>query len=121
MSLKYFAIVYALGILIFVVELIRREKMTFKYALTWLAICLTAIPFAVSDRVLYGVTYFAGFSLPSNFIFFLFLIFGVFLCLLLTLYANEQNKRSEILGQSIAILESRLRQLEDEVREKLKK
>ncbi len=113
MNVKYFAIACSFAILIFVIELIRREKMTFKYALTWLAIGFTVLGFAIYDPLLYKLSTLAGFTLPSNFVFFLFLLFEILLGLLLTLYANEQNKRSEILAQSVAILEARVKTLED--------
>lgn len=113
MNVKYFAIACSFGILIFVIDLIRREKMAFKYALTWLGICLAVLSFSIYDPLLYRLSRLAGFTLPSNFVFFLFLIFEILLGLLLTIYSNEQNKRSEILAQSVAILEARLKSLED--------
>jgi len=108
MNVKYFAIACSLAVAIFVIELIRREKMTFKYALTWLATSFVVVSFAVFDGALHRVSQLAGFALPSNFIFFLLLLFTIFFSLLLTIYINEQNKRSEILAQSLAILEYRL-------------
>ena len=113
MNVKYFAIACSVGIFIFVIDLIRREKMTFKYALAWLGICITVLTFAIDAPLLSRLAHLAGFKLPSNFVFFLFLLFEILLGLLLTIYSNEQNKRSEILAQSVAILEARLKSLED--------
>lgn len=110
MNVKYFAIAFSLVVLILVIELIRREKMTFKYALTWLVTSALVVLLSVFDGVLGWLSHLAGFALPSNFIFFLLFIFVIFLSLVLTIYANEQNKRSEILAQSVAILEYRLNQ-----------
>ena len=112
MSVKLFAIGCSVMIFAFVVELIRREKMTFKYALTWLVVSAAVLTFAVFNGVLDRLAHWAGFVLTSNFIFFLLLVFGVLFSLLLTIYANEQNKRTEMLTQALAILEYRLRNLE---------
>ena len=112
MSVKLFAILSALVIFGFVIELIRREKMTFRYALSWLSAALLVFLLSVNERLLGWLSRAAGFSLPSNFVFFLFVLFVIFLSLLLTIYANEQNKRSEVLAQSVAILEYRLKRME---------
>lgn len=112
MSVKHFAILSALVIFGFVIELIRREKMTFRYALSWLSAALLVFLLSANERLLGWLSQIAGFSLPSNFVFFLFVISTILLSLLLTIYANEQNKRSEVLAQSVAILEYRLKRIE---------
>ncbi len=108
MGVKTFAIVIALTIFILVLELIRRQKMTFKYSLAWLSVSLTVVFFAFNENVLFGLAKRVGFQLPSNFIFFSLLVFFVFLTLLLTLYINEQNTKTEKLAQSLGILEYKL-------------
>ena len=114
MSPKTFAILSSIAILLFVIELIRRQKMTFKYSLSWLGISMAALFFSFYDESLYWLSRMAGFALPSNFIFFLLLVFFFILCLLLTLYINEQHTRSEILAQSIAMLEFEIQKLRGE-------
>jgi len=100
------------AILLFVLNLIRREKMSFKYALTWLAASSLALLFSVQETWLQAISKWAGFTLPSNFIFFLLLLFVLLLGLLLTLYINEQNSRTETLAQTLARLDFRLKKLE---------
>lgn len=111
---KTFAIAMACTILILVIDLIRRQKMTFKYALTWLAASSLVLFFTIQDRWLNSLAAWAGFALPSNFIFFLLLIFVIFFSLLLTLHINEQNSRTESLTQAIAKLDERLKKFERE-------
>ena len=112
MQARLFAIVMAIAIVIAVIDLIRRERMTFKYSFFWLATSSTILIFAVFDRVLFQLSELAGFVLPSNFVFFLLLTFFVFLSLFLTIYINEQNTRTESLAQSIAILEYKIKKTE---------
>jgi len=45
------------------------------------------------------------------FVFFLLLMFFICLSLLLTLYVNEQNSRTETLAQQVAILDHHVRKL----------
>lgn len=94
-----------------ILELIRRQKMTFKYAVSWLAASIFAIVLSIKTDWLYAIAAWAGFALPSNFIFFLLLVFAIGLGILLTLYINEQNSRTEALAQAIAKLDYRLEQL----------
>ncbi len=112
MHVKWFALASSLAILLFVVELIRKQKMTFKYSMVWLAISAVVFLSALYPDYLFRLSEWVGFSLPSNFIFFLLVLFVVFLSLLLTIYANDQNSRSELLAQSIAKLEYRIQQIE---------
>ncbi|HRK61586.1 MAG TPA: DUF2304 domain-containing protein [Candidatus Omnitrophota bacterium] len=117
MQLKVFVILITLVILGWVIDLIRREKMTFKYSVVWFGGCLLALIFVINQNLLVSVSRFAGFALPSNFIFFLLLVFVMFLSLMLTLYINEQNSRAESLAQAIASLQQQIKVLKQEKKE----
>ena len=112
MQAKTFAVMIAILILFFVIELIRRQRMTFKYCLFWLGSSMLVIVLAWRNDLLVKISRLAGFTLPSNFIFFLALVLLIFLSLMLTLYINEQNSRTETLAQSIGLLEERLRRMQ---------
>ena len=116
MNSKIFAMVIAALIFIFVIDLIRRHKMTFKFSMSWLAICLIVLFAALNSSLLQRLSAFAGFSLPSNFLFFIVLVFFIFLSLFLTIYISEQNTRSETLAQDIGILEHKLKRLEQKLK-----
>ncbi len=112
MQAKTFALIMTALILFFVLNLIRRQKMSFKYAVVWLLSSSLTILFSIQDTWLQTISKWAGFVLPSNFVFFLLLIFVILFSLLLTLYINEQNSRTEALAQAIAKLDYRLKKLE---------
>ena len=111
MQVKFFVVLIAAIILAVVIDLIRREKMTFKYSINWFLGCTIAIFFALQNQLLITISQAAGFSLPSNFIFFMLLVFVIFLSLHLTLYINEQNSRTEALAQTVAKLENQLKKI----------
>lgn len=113
MSVQQFALLAAFGILILVIELIRRQTMTFRYAFFWLSSSLFVMFLAFKPGLIFQLSGALGFQLPSNFIFFLMLCFFVFLSLSLTVYINEQNSRTETLAQHIAFLEYKIRSLEE--------
>ena len=105
------AIALAVMVIGVVLELVRREKLTFKYAFGWLTAGVVALFFAVFDHCLFQLAYVLGFQLPSNFIFFALLTILVFLSLLMTLFLCQQNARNDALAQKLALLELELDQL----------
>jgi hypothetical protein len=113
---KTFAIIVAFLIVGFIVDLIRRQKMTFKYSLFWLSASGLTLFFAFYDSALDRLASMAGFQLTSNFIFFLYLAFVSALCLFLTVYINEQNSRTETLAQHVGILQLKIKELEQKLR-----
>lgn len=115
MQSKTFAILAAVLVLIFVVDLIRREKMTFKYSVSWLGGCLGVLFLAINDGLLARISSLAGFALPSNFVFFTLLLFLILVSLRITLQLNEQNTRAEALAQAIAALEYRIQKFEEKL------
>ncbi len=119
MNVKLFVLAITLIVLFLVIDQIRRQKMTFKYSLAWFFISLVVLFSAVFEKSLYRVAFLAGFKLPSNFIFFLLFVFFILLSLFLTLYINEQNSRSETLAQTVAILEFKLKELENRIKRKI--
>ena len=111
MNARFLSIILSVFVLLFVIELVRREKLTFKYAMGWLIILALAIFFAVFDRCLYGLSAWFGFHLPSNFIFFVILGGFVFLSLILTIFLCQQNSRNDATAQKLGILEQELEEL----------
>ncbi len=108
---KILSIAISMTILFIVIELIREEKLTFKYALAWICVSLTAIFFTIFDHLLFKMAYGLGFVLPSNFIFFSLLSVLVFVSLLMTIFLCQQNSRNDILAQKIAMLEFEIEEL----------
>ena len=108
MGIKLFAIFVSLSVLSCTLELIRRGKLTFKYAFGWLLLSSLAIFFVVFDGLLFRISKWLGFVLPSNFVFFVILAFFVFLALFLTVFLCQQDRRNDSMAQKIGILELEL-------------
>lgn len=111
MAIKFLTIFLSVIILFSVIELIRKEKLTFKYALGWLIVSIAAILATVFDHGLFQMARFFGFQLPSNFIFFSLLSIFVFLSLVMTIFLCQQNSRNDAMAQKIALLEFEIKEL----------
>ncbi len=108
MSIKLLAIAISSILFLYVLDLVRRHKLTFKYALAWLFVSAAAVVLAIFHKFLFAVAAYLGFELPSNFIFFTLMCVFVILSLLLTVFLCQQNERNNCMAQKIAILESEI-------------
>ena len=113
MPIKFLAIFISSSVFLFVIELVRRGKLTFKYALGWLVAAGAAVFFSLFENYLFDVSRWLGFELPSNFIFFTMFCLIVFLSLLLTVFLCQQNSRNDKMVQKIALLEFDLKELKE--------
>lgn len=111
MSIKTLTLILSLLMFVIVIELIRREKINFKYAFGWMIVSALAIILTVFDTVLFQTADFLGFELASNFIFFTLLAVFVFLSLLMTIFLCQQNERNDKMAQKIGMLELEVEQL----------
>lgn len=119
MVIKILTAFLATAILIFVIELVRRGKLTFKYAVGWIMISLLGLIFVFFDQWLVAVSYWFGFTLPSNFIFFTLICFFIFLSLFLTIFLCQQNNRNDTMAQKIGLLELEISHLKKQVQDKM--
>ena len=115
MSIQLTAIILSFIVLVFVIELVRRERLTFKYAFAWLFFSALGVVFSVFKEPLFALSRWFGFELPSNFIFFGLLCAFVFLSLLLTVFLCQQNKRNDRMAQTLGLLELEIRKLQEKL------
>lgn len=111
MNARLLSIILASVFLVLVIDLVRREKLTFKYASGWILVTVGGILAAIFDRIVYQIAAWLGFQLTSNFIFFIVLCGLVFLSLVLTIFLCQQNLRNDRLAQKIGILEEEIKRL----------
>ena len=111
MPIKLLTVILAVFLLLFVVELVRREKLTFKYAAGWIGVTVLGIILAVFDKFLSGFAAKLGFQLTSNFIFFTVSCGLVFLSLVLTIFLCQQNSRNDRMAQKIGLLENEIKEI----------
>ena len=111
MNVRLLSILLAVTFFFIVIDLVRREKLTFKYAAGWLSVTLLGILLAVFDKFLSGFAAQLGFQLTSNFIFFIVSCGLIFLSLVLTMFLCQQNNRNDKMAQKIALLENEIQKI----------
>ena len=105
--LQIIAIAGAAGLLVFVLELVRRRALLERYALLWLAAAVFLLILAVWRDLLETVARALGIAYAPNALF--FIAFAAILVLLLhfSIAVSRLADQSKILAQRMALLEER--------------
>lgn len=111
MKLKLLAVIVSFLIFLLVIELVRREKLSFKYALSWIIVSFLALAFSFYENLLFKFASVLGFELPSNFIFFIIGLAFVMVSLVLTVYICQQNNQLQSMAQKVGLLEQEVNRL----------
>jgi hypothetical protein len=113
MPVQLFAALASVVLLGIVIELIRSRKLRERYALLWLATAGVILFFAVWRSGLHNLSEALGVAYPPNALFVLAMLFVLVLLLHFSTVISKLSDRSTILTQRLALLEERLRELED--------
>ncbi len=106
------AIVASVGLLVLVLELVRRRRFLERYAILWLLSALVLLALGIWTGLLETVARTVGIVYPPNALF--LVAFGFVLVLLLhfSLAVSQMSDQIRVLAQRLALLENRQRELE---------
>ena len=112
LRLQIVAIAGAVGLLLFVLELVRRRALMERYALLWLLASLVILGLAIWDEALGVIARQLGILSAPNALFFVAIGFVLLLLLHFSAAMSRLTDQSKVLAQRHAMLEERLRELE---------
>ena len=98
------------------VRLIHRKKLSLNYSLLWLFMLLVLLIMILFPQLVYGLTALVGIDLPINMLFTGFAFISLVLLFYLTCIVSRENEKSRTMAQQIALLEKRIRELEEKVK-----
>ena len=107
------------GILIYlgvIVVLLKKQKLNLRYALTWLFMAFVMLLVAVFPQIITAISRLLGVASDVNTVFVLQGLFVLLILLSLTSIVSKQTNRIRKLAQTQALLEKRVRELEDSLR-----
>ena len=110
--LQIVAILGAVGLLVLVLELVRRRALMERYALLWLGSSLVILVLAVWSDALTLLARQLGILSAPNALFFVALAFILLLLLHFSAAMSRLTDQSKVLAQRQAILEHEVRELE---------
>jgi hypothetical protein len=95
-----------------VVELVRRRRMMERYALLWLAAAATLLVLAIWKGLLTTLSADVGIKTPANALFAVGFLFVVVLLLSISLVISRLSDQNKQLAQHVALLATRIDELE---------
>lgn len=105
--------VVAAGLLLVVLEMVRRRRLLERYALVWLLVALVLLVLAVWRGALEQLAEAFGIIDAPNALFFVALGFTLLLLLHFSAAVSRLTDQSKLLAQRLALLEERVRRGED--------
>lgn len=111
--LQIVLIIGALAYLIIIFVLLKKQRLNVRYSLLWLAGALAMLLFACFPYLVKVLRDYTGVEVVSNLVFLLVIVFMMFLLLSLSAAVSGQAEKIKRLTQAAALLEKRLRSLEN--------
>ena len=113
LALQIVLLVLVVISLLAIIHLLRKGKLSLKYSLIWIFSSIILLIMIIFPQLSIQVSKWIGVEAPSNFIFMLEGIFVLVILISLTLIVSNQTSRLTRLTQAVAILERRIRDLEE--------
>ena len=112
MALLMGAIV-VVAILIYVFEMLRRQKLREKYAVLWIIVGIGTLILSAFPQLLSGASRLLGIQIPANLLFIMTLILLVGVCLHLSHEQSIAEDEVRILAEEVAILRAEFKAAQD--------
>ena len=115
LSLHAILILGSVAFLLFILYLMKKGKLEVKYSIIWLAFSLCMILFACFPYTVLILNDIAGVIDPVNFIFMIQIMFILLILLSVSAVVSGFSRKIKQLAQANAILEKRVRELEEKL------
>ena len=100
---KLMAVLMAVGLLVFIIETVRRRKLREEYAWLWMLVGLIVLLLSLWEGLLSTLTRWMGIQIPANTVFFFGLMFMVFINLHFSVKISQLTDQVKRLTQEIAL------------------
>lgn len=110
--LQWFALIIGILFMVMMIELIRKNRVSLKYALLWLFSGAVMLLLAIFPRLLDKLAKLIGVYNPVNALFAIMLCCGLILMISFSVIMSGNKKAIVRLTQEISRLENRVRELE---------
>jgi hypothetical protein len=114
-ELRLTALAVLVSFLVWVVRLIRRQRLSVRDSLAWLLTTLLAVLVTVFPEILFAASRLVGIHVPSNAFFAGGILYLAVNVLVVTLAISDGAARARRLTQECALLRAEVEQLRDEV------
>ena len=103
-----FFLCLTLGLLVVILELVRRRTLRVEYSWLWIASCLTPVVLILRYDLLMRITEFTGAVVPTSTLFFLCILFLGLLSLHYSIRISRMTHQIKDLAQEVAVLRAEI-------------
>lgn len=107
-ALRLFMVVSCILLSVYVIHLVKHERLQLRYSLLWLFLALAMLVCALFPDPLFSIAATLGFEAPASFIFFTGMILLLLISLSLSTIVSKQQTSIKNLTQKLALLEHQL-------------
>jgi hypothetical protein len=115
--IQYIAIAGSIGLLLLILELIRRKKLKEEYSLLWLFFGLVFLFFSVFREALDRLSNLTGIAYSPAALFLILLMAVFFILIQFSVIISRLSEHNKKLGQEVGILKSEMKQLREKMME----
>lgn len=105
-NLQIISISFIVIVLICILYILRKGRITIKYSLPWIFACLILLLLTIFPGLLNFFTKLLGFNVGSNMIFAGLIAMLIFINIVLTVIISGQNNKIRLLIQEVSLLKS---------------
>ena len=102
--LQYGLIAFSLFLLIIIIYLLRRGRISIKYSLVWIFTGFAMLIATIIPYFMDNIANFLGFELASNMVFMMLISFLMLITLSLTVIVSSQSEKIRLLIQEVSML-----------------
>jgi len=102
---------------VIILLLLKEKKLSLKYTLLWILAGISMAVMVLCPSLLKFLSEFVGIQSEMNGLFIFCIAFIIMILMSLTSIVTRQNRKIRILIQQCAVLEKRIRELEDDVKD----
>ena len=113
LKIQLLAILASAGLLVVVLELVRRRRFLERYAIVWLGAAFVLLALAIWKGLLSDLARAIGIAYPPNALFLVAFGFVLLLLLHFSLAVSRLSDQTKVLAQRLALLEKRQRDAEE--------
>lgn len=114
LTLRIFFGIVDLIFLVVIINMLKKKKLNLKYTLTWLFAAFALLVVDCFPQIIEGIMNLVGVASPVSMVFVLEALFVLVILLSLTAIVSHLTERVYRLTQTIAIMEKKIRELEEE-------
>lgn len=113
-EIRIFLLVAVILYFMEIINLLKKKRLNLKYSLLWLAVGVLMILFIIFPQIIVAFSNLLHFQSSMNALYILLIGFLVIICVALTSIVSKQNGHIKRLTQNAALLEDRIRKLEQQ-------